>query len=284
MRAHRFLIALCLLPLWLVPGCSSMGSAVAVDPAPGTEFRDCVDCPLLVVVPAGRFMMGSPEDEPGRLPHEGPQHEVNLDYPFALGKFEVTFAQWGACVAAGGCNYVPPDEGWGRGEQPVMNINLDQMHAYLHWLTVRTGHIYRLPTEAEWEYAARAGTETAYPWGNQPDHNLANFGAIECCSGHAAGRDEWADRAAPVGSFPPNAFGLHDMHGNVYERVRDCWAPGYDKTPRDGSAMLSGDCRAIGLRGGAWVSSPELIRSAERDAYNGYYQSTVMGFRVLREL
>ena len=250
----------------------------------GDVFRDCPTCPLLVVVPAGAFDMGTPDTEPGRLGHEGPVHRVVIADAFALGKLEVTFAEWDACVDDGGCNIFPSDEGWGRGNRPLMNINLDEMHAYLHWLTVSTGYVYRLPTEAEWEYAARAGSHTVYPWGTRADHDYANYGADNCCAGATDGRDTWADRTAPVGSFPANGFGLHDMHGNVYERVRDCWTPDYIAAPPDGSAWLTGDCRALGLRGGAWISSPELIRSGERDAYNGYYRSTVMGFRVVREL
>jgi formylglycine-generating enzyme required for sulfatase activity len=269
-----------------VLGCSAGQSTrpVSTAPQPGTQWRDCAQCPLLVTIPTGVFDMGTPAAEPGRLAHEGPVHQVTIANAFALGKFEVTFAQWDACVDDGGCNYYPADEGTGRGLHPVMNINLDEMHAYLHWLTVKTGNVYRLPTEAEWEYAARAGSVSAYAWGAKASHEFANYGADTCCEGTIAGRDVWLNQAAPVGSFPANQFGLHDMHGNVYERVRDCWTPSYDDAPTDGSASLTGDCRALGLRGGAWVSSPALLRAGERDAFNGYYRSTVMGFRVVREL
>jgi len=272
--------------LCLLTGCAPVTGSLAgpASPPPGETWRDCDECPLLTVVPPGSFIMGSPPGEPGRLPHEGPAHRVEIKKAFAMGVFEVTFAEWDACVDDGGCNQFPPDKGWGRGNRPVININLDEMNAYLHWLTVRTGHLYRLPTEAEWEYAARAGSTQAYPWGANASHEHANYGADDCCAGRAEGRDRWADKTAPVGRFPSNAFGLYDMHGNVYERVLDCWTPHYRGAPADGSAWRAGDCRPIGLRGGSWVSSPELIRSAERDAYNGYYRSRVMGFRVVREL
>jgi len=250
----------------------------------GHEFNDCDACPRMVVVPAGSFVMGSPTDEHGRLDHEGPEHTVSFQQPFALGKFEVTFDQWEACVADGGCYAHLYDAQWGRGKRPVINIDMDEIGAYLHWLSDRTGLIYRLPSEAEWEYAARAGSRTAYPWGTKADHEKANFGAAKCCAGRALGADRWSEQTAPVGSFPANAFGLHDMHGNVYERIRDCWNPSYQSAPTNGSAWRQGDCRAIGLRGGAWVSSPELLRSAERDAYNGYYKVNVVGFRVARDL
>ncbi len=271
----------------LVMGCN--GLKMLPDPVPSNpsaaEFADCDACPVLVTIPAGHFTMGSSEDEAGRLGAEGPQHRVRINYPLAIGKFEVTFDEWDACVDGGGCDdFSPGDQGWGRGQRPVININWTQIHAYLDWLSNQTGKSYRLLSEAEWEYAARAGSTTAYPWGTEADHDYANFGDNTCCSGRAHGADRWANQTAPVGSFPPNAFGLHDMHGNVYERVQDCWNLAYDDAPVDGAAWMTGDCSANGLRGGSWISSPELMRSAERDAYNGYYQVHVMGFRVARVL
>jgi len=262
---------------------TTVSFAESSDLKPGQEFRDCDGCPLMVVIPAGEFEMGSPANETGRLEHEGPLHTVYFDKPFAVGKFEVMFAEWDACVDDGGCNVFPSDERWGRGNRPVINLNMDEMGAYLHWLTQITGRLYRLLTEAEWEYVARAGADAAYPWGDAVDHDHANYGQDVCCAGAAEGIDKWVSQTAPVGSFAPNAFGVHDMHGNVYERVRDCWTPSYDNAPEDGSAWLDGDCRAISLRGGSWISSPELIRSAERDAYNGYYRVNVVGFRVTRD-
>lgn len=169
---------LALLCLLMLSGCTSAETEYRA----GDEFQDCDTCPAMIVIPAGNFVMGSPASETGRLSHEGPQHTVEFARPFAIGKYEVTFAEWNACVLAGGCNFLPPDEGWGRGTRPVINLNMDQMNAYLHWLTLETGHIYRLPTEAEWEYAARAGSTAAFHWGDNASHAHANFGAEECCS------------------------------------------------------------------------------------------------------
>ncbi len=267
------------LALLFLGGCAVQPSL----PVAGEEFRDCEDCPVMRVVPAGTFVMGSPPAEPGRLDHEGPQHTVTFARPFAIGKFEVTFAEYDACHRAGACQDRVPDFGWGRGRRPVIALDYNQMNAYLYWLTWLTGHLYRLPSEAEWEYAARGGTDTAYYWGDEPDPDFANFGAPQCCAGAAAGRDIWMDQTAPAGSFPPNAFGLYDMLGNASERVRDCWNPSYAGAPADGSEWRDGDCAAPGLRGGSWISSPELMRAAERDAFHGYYRANVVGFRVVRE-
>ncbi len=251
----------------------------------GDQFQDCDACPVMVIVPAGSFVMGSPEAERGRLDHEGPQHEVLFNQPFAAGKYEITFSKWDACVKSGGCEgYVPADEGWGRGDRPVVNVNYYDMKNYLSWLSGETDKAYRFLTEAEWEYSARAGSKTVYPWGDDPARAQANFGTDTCCSGRAQGADKWDAMTAPVGSFPANAFGLHDMHGNVYERVEDCWNHSYDGAPADGAHWLTGDCTAFVLRGGSWISPPELIRSAERDAYTKYYRAKVMGFRVARSL
>ena len=260
-------------------------STAAAQDAPYDEFQDCAFCPVMVIVPAGTFVMGSPEEERGRLDHEGPQHEVAIGSPFAVGKFEITFDEWDACVSDGGCDgYSPSDEGWGRGIRPAINVNYYDMKNYMTWLSQRTGKSYRFLTEAEWEYAARAGAITIYPWGDEPDPSHANYGADTCCDGRAQGDDTWDDMTAPVGSFPPNTFGLYDLHGNVYERVEDCWNHSYDGAPSDGAAWLTGDCSAYVLRGGSWISPPELIRSAERDAYTRYYRAKVLGFRVARSL
>ena len=249
------------------------------------SFRDCDACPSMVTIPPGDFMIGSSITEPGRMDHEGPQRRVIIERPFAVGKFEVTFEEWDSCVAERGCRrYRPDDLDWGRERRPVINVNWDDIKAYLEWLSAKSGHPYRLLSEAEWEYAARAFSKTAYAWGSVSNHNMANYGTDTCCTGATDGTDIWAGQTAPVGSFPPNAFGLFDMAGNVYERVLDCWNPSYVGAPLDGSPRLSGDCSARVVRGGSWISSPELIRSAERDAYNGYYRSNVLGFRVARDI
>ena len=243
-------------------------------PAP-KAFRDCPECPEMVVVPAGSFMMGSPPGETGRTKHEGPRHRVTIPKPFAVGKYEVTFAEWDACVAAGGCRgHRREDQGWGRGRRPAINVNWDDAKAYVRWLSRKTGKQYRLLSEAEWEYAARAGKSTRYHWGDDIGRNRAN---CDLCG------SRWDDnQTAPVGSFPANAFGLHDAHGNVWEWVEDCWNPNYAGAPADGSAWRSGDCYSRVLRGGSWYDLPRFLRSANRNRSG--VRSDDFGFRVARTL
>jgi formylglycine-generating enzyme required for sulfatase activity len=168
------------------------------------SFRDCWDCPAMVVIPPGSFMMGSPPNEAGRDDDEGPQHLVHVP-AFSIGKYDVTFDEWDACVNAGGCSKHPSDEDGGRGRRPVIYVSWNDTLQYVRWLSLKTGHTYRLPSEAEWEYAARAGTTTAYYWGDQVGSGNAN------CDGCGSQWD--AHHTAPVGSFTANAFGLHDMLG-----------------------------------------------------------------------
>jgi formylglycine-generating enzyme required for sulfatase activity len=249
----------------------------AATPKGGESFRDCEQCPEMVVIPAGKVLMGSPEREVGRSPTEGPQQEVAFARPFAVGKFEVTFDEWDACVAAGGCAHKPTDEGWGRGRQPVINVSWSDAQVYVSWLAKKTGKPYRLLSEAEWEYAARAGKTTRYPWGDEPGTNLANFDG----SG-----SRWSGRrTAPVGSFEANAFGLHDMIGNVWEWVEDCWNESYGDAPLDGRAWESGDCGRRVLRGGSWGSKPEVARAAVRGRIEpGNRNYLGVGFRLARTL
>src|SRR5262245_3850139 len=193
---------------------------------PGDSFRECAkDCPEMVVVPAGQVTMGSPTTEKGRYGNEGPQHSVAIPRPFAVSKFEVTFADWDACVAVGGCPREgrASDAGWGRGRQPVIFVSWDDAQAYVAWLSRMTDKTYRLLTEAEWEYAARAGSQAAYSWGDEIGKGNANCGG--CGS-------QWDSKeTAPVGSFAANAFGLHDMHGNLWEWVEDCFHEDYNGGP-----------------------------------------------------
>ena len=179
---------------------------------PKISFPGCPNgCPEMIVIPAGDFMMGSPKEETGRYEDEGPRHKVLIAKPFAVSKFEVTFEEWDACVAIGGCVQVS-DSGMGRGTQPVTDVGWEDVQQYVAWLSKQTGQIYRLLSEAEWEYAARAGTDTAYSWGDKIGRGNANCN--NCGS-------PWDDRqSAPVGSFAANKFGLHDMHGNVWEWCR----------------------------------------------------------------
>ncbi len=253
----------------------------ATDLQAGDEFQDCDECPLMVVVPAGSFLMGLARSE-----YLGPRHRVTLGSSFAVGKFEVTFAEWDACVADGGCRTVD-DEGWGRGRLPVINVSWNvRIRAYLVWLSSKTGEEYRLLTEAEWEYAARAGTREAHWWGPSPSYEYANYGKEQnlCCEGLASGRDQWLN-TAPVGSFPANPFGLHDMNGNVSEFVEDCWTEGYSDAPSDGSARTDGDCDWRMSRGGNFDNNGKsLSNSGRRRAGADYNSFGSIGFRVARSL
>jgi len=250
---------------------------------PKDSFTECHQCPEMVVVPAGTFLMGSPASEEGHDASEGPQRNVTIVRPFAVGKFEVTFAQWDACVTAGACKYRPGDEGWGRGKRPVINVSWNDITTeYLPWLSRRAGKTYRLLTEAEWEYAARAGTATPFSTGRTITTNQANFDGNYTYGGSAKGRSR--ERTVDVGSFQANAFGLYDMHGNVWEWVQDCWNETYTGAPSDGSAGTTGDCGKRVGRGGSWVYLPVLLRSAFRYRDSPDYRDDSNGFRVARTL
>jgi formylglycine-generating enzyme required for sulfatase activity len=244
---------------------------------PRDTFKECVNCPEMVVVPAGSFTMGSPASEKGRAEDEGPQHTVTLRGPFAVGKFALTMDEWDACVAESGCNgYKPLDEGWGRGRRPVINVSWDDAKTYVAWLAKKTGQPYRMVTEAEYEYAARAGTTTTYYWGDDIGKNNANCGV--CGS-------QWDNKqTAPVGSFGANGFGLYDMAGNVWDWTEDCYHISYNGAPANGSAWTSGDCGLHVLRGGAWSGSPRILRSANRGKGTPTSRANGVGFRIARTL
>jgi formylglycine-generating enzyme required for sulfatase activity len=288
----------------------------------GPEFDDCKGaawCPRMIEIPAGAYTMGVPATEPGFFEIEGPQHRVTVG-KFAVGKFDVTRGQWAAFASATrrktqqGCSWsgrtrmaVDPKGAWNSlgfmqdDTHPVVCVTWSDAKDYVHWLSERTGHTYRLLTEAEWEYAARAGTTTAYAWGAQPSHEHANYGADSCCSGRALGKDRWV-YSSPVGSFPPNAFGLYDMNGNVLQWVEDCFAISYTGLPADGSpneknemlrttgdlAFMNGkpSCSFRMLRGGDYGDPPALFRSGFRswappdDTSLDIYRSGGVGFRV----
>jgi formylglycine-generating enzyme required for sulfatase activity len=261
---------------------------------PGDTFKECAVCPEMVVVPAGSFVMGSPANEEGRDNNDGPQHQVTITRQFAVGKFEVTFDEWDACVADRVCQYSPHDGisnrmGWGRGRRPVINVSWEDTKDFLLWLNRRIGKdVYRLLTEAEWEYAARGVTSASasserYWWGHIASHDHANFGSDKCCAGLAQGRDHWVN-TAPVGQFPANPFGLHDMHGNVWEWVEDCWNPNYNGSFSDGSARKAEGCSRRVLRGGSSNSHPPYLRSAIRDVTVPDHRLDGNGFRVGRTL
>ena len=260
---------------------------------PGREFLDCSVCPEMVVLPTGSYRMGSPSGEEGRYYSDGPVHTVRISYALAVGKCEVTFAEWDACVRGGGCGgHRPDDNGWGRGRRPVMNVNWEDARGYVSWLSRETGERYRLLSEAEWEYAARAGTQTAWYWGEGESgqcgyangYDGVAHAELERDGAPASCRDGYVT-TAPVGTFGANGFGLHDMLGNVWEWTEDCWHDVYGGAPSDGSAWLSGgDCSRRVLRGGSWDNQPRDLRSADRNggqSGNRYYDD---GFRVARTI
>jgi formylglycine-generating enzyme required for sulfatase activity len=273
--------------VWLTMPAASSAAPTRVAPLslihvkalkPHDTFKECANCPEMVVVPAGSFTMGSPASEQDRSADEGPQHKVTIARAFAVGRFEVTFKEWDACVDGGGCDdYTPSDEGWGRGRRPVINVSWNDAQSYVDWLSKRTGKPYRLLSESEYEYAARAGTQTAYPWGNAVGKNNANC--------HSCGSRWDARQTAPVGSFAANRFGLYDMVGNVREWTEDCYHNTYIGAPADGSAWIqNANCYDRVVRGGSYLLAPAFLRSASRYWFTTDYRLRYLGFRVARTL
>ncbi len=247
----------------------------------GQPFWDCVKtsadysehCPAMVAVPAGEFMMGSPESEKDRQEDEGPRHKVAFKAPFAVAMHDVTFDQYDACVAAGRCKHAAFDHEWGRGRRPVIDVNWRDAQDYVAWLSDMTGQTYRLLSEAEWEYAARAGRQTHWFFGDD-EAKLVD------CAWFTANSD---GKTHPVGEKKPNAFGLYDMHGNVWQWCADTWHENYRGAPEDGSVWKGGDERRV-LRGGSWYNDPLYCRSARRGGNDATNRSINVGFRVARTL
>jgi formylglycine-generating enzyme required for sulfatase activity len=241
----------------------------------GQSLKECASCPEMIVIPAGSFVMGSPDDE--GTDSERPQHKVTISKRFAVSRFLVTFAQWDACMAHGGCEHPADDRGWGRGLIPVTDISWNDAQRYVAWLSKQTGKQYRLLSEAEWEYAARAGRDDRYPWGSDLGVGRAN------CPGWGS---EWEDKQpSPVGTFPPNSFGLYDMIGNLWEWVEDSWHPDYDGAPQDGSVWGGGDDSKRVTRGGSWGVTAGECYSAYRDfARPPDFRNYIFGIRVARTL
>lgn len=262
---------------------ASVPASAAAKLAVGQRFRDCDDdsCPWMVVLPAGSFTMGSSESEPGQTRAESPQHRVHVA-SFAIGQYEVTFRQWDACVAAGGCKTQPGDEGWGRGQRPVINVSWNDAQQYAKWLSAKTGQAYRLPSEAEWEYAARAGTTTPFAFGERITTTQANFHGEYTYNGTEKG--EYRQKTLPVGSLAKNAWMLHDLHGNVWEWVQDCWHDNYQGAPDNGRAWVNGCSNGVRrvLRGGGWGGYPDHARSAYRNSYVPENRYVDTGFRLAR--
>ncbi len=260
------------LTIALLLGLAGAAGQTQAQTEPGTSFKDCEQCPDMVVVPAGTFAMGAP----GQARTE-PVHSVTFAKPFAVGKFTVTFDEWDACVADGGCEgYRPNDGRWGRGRRPVINVNWRDAQNYVEWLKKKTGKPYRLLSEAEFEYVARAGTTTVFWWGNQPGKGNAN---CEDCG------SQWDNKqTAPVGSFKPNAFGLYDTSGNVTQWVADRWNATYAGAPSDGSAWETGHRDLRVMRNGSWANGSFRHHSAHRNGDNPMIRNTKIGFRVARAL
>ena len=223
--------------------------------------------PEMVTLPKGQFVMGSGNGD------EKPLHTVQIDYEFMVGKYPVTFDQWDACVKDGGTTHNPDDNGWGRGSRPVINVSWDDIRLYLIWLSKITGNTYRLLSEAEWEYAARAGSQSNYSFGDD-EKELGRYGWFDENSG---------GKTHPVGEKLPNAFGLHDMHGNVWERTEDCWNENYTNAPTDGSVWTTGNCSLRVVRGGSWFRHPQFLRSAFRLESTTAARVSGSGFRVVRD-
>lgn len=253
-----------------IPVQTGAQDVVPVTYTPGHTFRDCDSCPEMVVLGGGLFTMGSPATEAGRGRDEGPQRDVTLR-PFAIGKYEVTFQQWDACLAGGGCNgYSPADGGWGRGERPVTNVSWQDAQSYIEWLNQQVGGLrYRLASESEWEYAARAGAGEAYGFGPRVTATQATFRARQ---------------TTPVGAHEANAFTLFDMHGNVGEWVEDCYAASYELAPVDGGAVQADECVRRVYRGGSFADQAQTLRAAARQAARPDQRAQGLGFRVARAL
>lgn len=245
-------------------------------PGIGGTFRDCPRCPEMVVIPPGEFQMGAPPAEAGRQAIEGPPTLVRIADALAVGRFEVTFDEWQACVIEGGCDHWP-GEGLRRARNPVAAVSWEDAKRYIEWLNRHTRRKsadapqYRLLSEAEWEYVARAGTSTARPWGE-----ALGTGTAHC---RDCGTPPGTRTATPNPRFA-NPWGLHDMLGNVWEWVQDCRAGDLASHPKDGSARLEGDCSQRGVRGGAWSTSAKGVRAATRGFYPVSRRDAAVGFRV----
>ncbi|MEJ2179614.1 MAG: formylglycine-generating enzyme family protein [Gammaproteobacteria bacterium] len=277
---------------WVLHGCSLLSQEKF---EPLQTFQDPLSIgglgPKMVVIPAGSFIMGPSPDEPLQLAKEKPRHKVTINNPFAISQYEITFADFDKFVAATGYRK-PSDKGWGtahwgRGNMPVFDVTWYDAQNYIEWLSEQTGERYQLPAETQWEYAARAGTKTAFHTGDCIHTDQANF----------HGRYEFGDcplpplyrgKTTPVGSFEPNAWGLYDVHGNIFEWTRDCWHTNYVGAPDDESGwMYEGDnveCERRVLRGGSWSGRPADIRSAARSRNFANFKSIFIGFRVVRDL
>ena len=247
-------------------------TVIAKDSKPGTIFKDCDTCPEMVVLPKGSFIMGSAS---GNI-HEKPIQKITIDRALAAGRYEITFDEWDSCRKELGCSSQVFDRDWGRGRRPLMNVLYADAQEYISWLSRKTGQSYRLPSEAEWEFAARAGTTSEYWWGNSMKPGKAN--CRKCGT-------PWSGiQTAPVGSFKPNPWGLYDVHGNVLEYVVDCWTKSHKDLPLDGAPKKTANCQSRVIKGGAWYYRAKASRSAYRARNDTRVFSYFIGFRVIREM
>ncbi|WP_373456653.1 formylglycine-generating enzyme family protein [Cupriavidus taiwanensis] len=253
------------------PRAGAAGDGVVSTTLRTAEIRDCPACPALVTVPAGSFTMGSNASDPA----EKPPHQVAIAQPFAIGRYEVTVEQWNACADAGGCQRIPTLADSAK-NAPVRDVSWDDAQQYVAWLSKTTGKSYRLPTEAEWEYAARGGSASTYWWGDQMRKGNAN---CKDCG------DPWSqDAPAAVGSFAANPYGLHDVNGSVWEWVADCWHSSYKGAPTDGRAWNETACGARVIRGGSWREGASYMVSSTRFKYSPSVRQSQNGFRVARDM
>ncbi|WP_236572423.1 SUMF1/EgtB/PvdO family nonheme iron enzyme [Burkholderia sp. 8Y] len=250
-------------------------TAPTTTPKPtGNEIKDCPQCPLMIPIVPGTFMMGSNNDDPG----EKPSHRVTLGRPFAIGKYEVTVEQWNACADAGACTRIAPDSNASApppANSPMRNVSWDDAQVYVKWLSKVGGKPYRLPSEAEWEFAARGGTQSTFWWGDRMKKGTAD--CKDC------GEPYHPDAPVPVGSFKPNGYGLYDMNGSVWEWVADCWHSSYKGAPADGRVWDEPSCSVRVIRGGSWREGGDYMQSATRFKYSASVRQSQNGFRVARD-
>jgi len=287
LSVYGILLATLVAALFLLPALAAKTSS-SLYVTPGKIFRDCADCPEMVVIPAGSYRMGDLNG--GGRDREDPVHRVTIPTPFAVGKYEVTrdayaaFARSTGRGSGDGC-YVWNAQKWVKegskswrnpgyvqtNRHPVACVNWDDAKAYVAWMSAKTGKAYRLLSESEWEYAARAGSRSKYSWGNSISSSQAKY-------------RQNINKTTSVGSYAANSFGLHDMHGNVWEWVEDCWNRNYNGATSNGTASTAGNCFRRVLRGGSWVSGPRSLRSASRSWGNIAQRFSSNGFRVSRTL
>ncbi len=247
----------------------ALAAVLPVDTTPDS-FRDCGDCPEMIGLATGQYTMGSDNENDRAFP----PHAVSIDYPFSISRFEITTDQWNLCVDKGGCTENEENRINESDRTPAINISWQDTQDYVEWISETTGNEYRLPTEAEWEYAARAGTSSDYWWGNEPENALAN---CRGCGGY------WEQKLpANIDEFPANAFGLHAMLGGVSEWVQDCWNSTFSNSPADGTPYETGDCTVGVLRGGSWKNDSRYLRSATRTKFDQDVRYLTNGFRIVR--